>query len=157
MLSNRSNIFRVLRFGTVGVINTAIDVIIFYSLHKLGFAIILANIISTSVALGVSLILNKKFTFKHHGLFGIKHVTRYVLITLVGLWVLQPIVIYLVVSLSSDHLAGISFLNFSVSAVLIGKLCATVVTMIWNYVLYGKLVFVEVKLDTVSSDQNEKS
>lgn len=157
MLSNRSNILRVLRFGTVGVINTAIDVIIFYSLHKLGFAIILANIISTSVALGVSLILNKKFTFKHHGLFGIKHVTRYVLITLAGLWILQPIIISLMVSLINNHPAGIMIFGFSISAVLIGKLCATVVTMIWNYVLYGKLVFIETKEDTVTSNHNENS
>ena len=157
MVVNRSSVLRMLRFGIVGIINTAVDVVIFYSLHELGFAIILANIVSTSIALGVSLVLNRNFTFKHRGLFGIKHVTRYVLITLAGLWILQPIVISLMVSLINNHPAGIMIFGFSISAVLIGKLCATVVTMIWNYVLYGKLVFVEVKLDTTPSNQNEKS
>jgi putative flippase GtrA len=64
----------------------------------------------------------------------------FLLITLVGLWIIQPIIINLVKLLVEQWL-----LNSSV-ILLIGKLLATCVTLVWNYLLYSRFVFKKDKI-----------
>ena len=135
---------RLLSFGAIGVANTAVDVGIFLILRHYFVPILLANIISTSFALGLSYTLNKKFAFKSQGAHA-KSLFLFLLVTLIGLWILQPIVI---------KLALIVLNTPTVSAVatqliarperffeLIAKLSATPVTLVWNYLLYKHIVF----------------
>lgn len=135
---------QVVRFGLVGFINTAVDVLLFLSLRHLGFNVIAANIISTSSALGCSFVLNRKFAFSSN-ISAKRSGPVFVAVTLIGLWILQPLVILLVIYvLRSSVLAHVITHVVVLTArqqELVAKLAATPVTLAWNYVLYKRLVF----------------
>jgi putative flippase GtrA len=124
-----------LRFAVVGGLNTAIDFVILFTLVALGFPNIAGNYISTSVALIFSFFANKKFTFKHDGKANIQQLALFLVITIFGLWVIQPVIIESVRLLIGPSLAN----DFIV--LLIGKLLATIASLIWNYLLYRRFVF----------------
>ena len=128
---------RVLRYGLVGIINTAIDFGLLFLLKSLGLPVVIANISSTGTAFIFSFFANKKYTFKTSGTSIIREMVLFVAVTLFGLWVLQTIIIDYSLDLINNVVHN---LNISL---LIAKLIATAVSMVWNYVLYSKLVFVE--------------
>ncbi len=124
-----------LRFATVGGINTALDFGILFVLVFLGLDKITSNYISTSIAFVFSFFVNKSFTFQSTGGDTKKQFGLFLVITLFGLWVIQPIIITGVAWILNG-------LGISDSIVLlIGKLFATAVTLVWNYLLYAKYVF----------------
>ena len=122
-----------LRFILVGIANTAIDFIVLLSLTAGGLPLVLSNILSTSVALTFSFFANRTFTFGSTGKKRSQAV-RFLLVTLVGLWVLQPIVLVLAVPVLEGMLSR-------EASIVVAKLIATVVSMVCNYLLYDSLVF----------------
>ena len=124
-----------IRFILVGGINTAIDFGLLFLLKALGLPTVPANIISTTAAFCFSFFANKKYTFKSSNTNIAREITLFVAVTLFGLWVLQTLVIQLVVPFVAP-IGWPSDVN-----VLIAKLCATVVTLIWNYLMYSRVVF----------------
>jgi putative flippase GtrA len=121
------------RFGIVGALNTAIDFVVLFTLVAMGSPTIASNFVSTSVALIFSFFANKKFTFKDNA----NNKTQFIYflaITLFGLWIIQPIII------DGVGLLIKSSVN-SYVVLFIGKLLATGVTLVWNYLLYRKFVF----------------
>ncbi|REJ08937.1 GtrA family protein [Microbacterium bovistercoris] len=124
---------RPLRFVIVGVLNTAVDFVLLFLLTALGMPVFFANIISTSVAFGFSFFANRSFTFRSGGDARVQ-IVKFTIVTLVSLWLLQPAVIWAVSAIIGNL--------FSDEVVLlIGKACATVVSMTWNYLLYARFVF----------------
>lgn len=124
-----------IRFVLVGGTNTAIDFGILFLLKSLGLDAILSNFISTSVALVFSFFANKKFTFKDNDNRDKTQFIKFLTITLFGLWVIQPIIIWLV---------GLTLQPFNLNdyaILLIGKLLATCATLVWNYLLYKRFVY----------------
>ena len=124
-----------LRFGLVGGANTAIDFGILFGLVFFGVDKLVANFISTGIAFVFSFFVNRSFTFKSTSGNTKKQFGLFLVITLFGLWVIQPVII-----------GGVSLLlngmNLSSGFVLlIGKLIATIATLVWNYLLYKKFVF----------------
>lgn len=135
---------RLVTFASIGVANTLIDVSIFLALRQLLVPILLANIVSTSVALGFSYLMNKRFTFGSSNRIK-KSLPLFILITLAGLWLLQPVIIQLVLTVLNVPALD-SYLNGLVADAsryyeLIAKLAATPATLIWNFVMYKKVVF----------------
>jgi putative flippase GtrA len=124
-----------LRFAVVGGANTALDFIVLFLFVNLGVDKIAANYISTSVALVFSFFANKSFTFKDKTGNAKKQFAIFLAVTLAGLWVLQPIIIWAVTSLLDTQITNESVLLF------IAKLVATVASLIWNYFLYSRLIF----------------
>jgi putative flippase GtrA len=122
------------RFIAVGGINTVIDFGLLFVLKSLGLPAISANLISTSSAFVFSFFANKKYTFKTTDTDVKRELVLFVVVTLFGLWVLQTIIIQLV-------MVGIGTQLPSNTALFIAKLCATVVSLVWNYVLYSRVVF----------------
>jgi putative flippase GtrA len=122
-----------LRFVLVGIANTSIDIVIFLALVNFGSELLTANIISTSVALAFSFFANRFFTFKSQGKKRTQ-IFAFLIVTLFGLWVIQPIIILLSMSIL-EQLFSSSLL------LLIAKLIAVVFSMTWNYLLYDLLVF----------------
>ena len=112
-----------LKFIFVGLVNTAIDFALLFVLTGLGLGRILSNMISTGVAFSFSFVANRNFTFAVRSGNVKKQFALFFVVTFFGLWVIQPIIISLVPNL------------------LFGKMVATTVTMIWNYILYDKVVF----------------
>lgn len=126
---------RVARFATIGVINTALDFGLLFLLTHLGLNPIVANYISTGTAFIFSFFANRNITFK--GSSGKIHhqIALFFIVTFIGLWIWQPLII-----LGVDKLLANSGYSDGVT-LLIGKLVASVFTLVWNYVLYARLVF----------------
>jgi putative flippase GtrA len=80
-----------IRFGAVGVINTLIDFSLLFTLKYFGFPIIAANTISTAIAFVASFTLNKKVVFRVHNSNIKQEIALFIIVTLFGLWVLQPL------------------------------------------------------------------
>lgn len=114
-------------FAAIGVLNTAIDITIYTLLIWLTVPLLLAIIMSTTIGMICSYLLNRRFTFKTNR----QPIVQFIGITLTGLWILQPIVIWLLI-----QLFGIT----DTFGLTIAKLVATSVSLVWNFVWY-KLVF----------------
>ncbi len=124
-----------LRFAIVGGANTALDFALLFLFVALGLNSIAANYISTSIAFIFSFFVNKSFTFKSKGGNVAKQFALFLGITIVALWVIQPIVILAVTALLAPFGWNESLVLF------IAKLVATVASLIWNYLLYARFVF----------------
>lgn len=123
------------RFALVGGFNTALDFGILFGLTAIGVDKIPANYVSTSVSFVFSFFANKTFTFKAKSGNAKREFLSFVIVTLIGLWVLQPLVITAV-----SQLLETTTLDDTIT-LLIAKLIATVVSLIWNYILYSRVVF----------------
>ena len=122
-------------FCSIGILNTVVDISLYLLLRSSGMTVLVANIISTSVALCISYFLNRKYTFRSTT-NPRSNVVPFLLVTLTGLWVLQPILIYF----SLNLLEQLS-IQSSTQLDLVAKLIATIFTLVWNYILYKKIVF----------------
>lgn len=127
-----------IRFGIVGIANTALDFIILFALTAFGFDKIAANYVSTTVAFIFSFFINRSFTFKSKDKNIRRQFILFVVVTLIGLWVIQPIVI----TGASWLLAGSTLAEPIV--LFIAKVIATVASLVWNYLFYSRLVFKKV-------------
>jgi putative flippase GtrA len=125
-----------IRFAIVGGANTALDFGILLLLTNLfGVGSIAANYISTSISFVFSFFVNKSFTFKSTTGNVKKQFALFIGVTIIGLWVIQPIIIWVVENILAP-------LNWNENVTLIiAKLIATVASLIWNYLFYSRLVF----------------
>jgi len=126
-----------LRFGVVGATNTLIDFgLLFICFNFFGLTKISSNIISTSVAFIFSFFANKRYTFKSKNNQNIiREVVLFTIVTLFGLWVIQNLII---------HFLTPVFIGFDLDknlALLVSKLIATGASLVWNYLLYSRVVF----------------
>jgi len=124
-----------IRYGIVGGFNTALDFALLFIFVALGINKIPANYLSTGVSMVFSFYGNRRFTFKHTT--GKKHhqFALFVIVTVIGVWVIQPLVIWAVTHLLSFHLSSASLQLF------VAKVIATGASLVWNYLLYSRLVF----------------
>ena len=124
------------RFIAVGATNTAVDFGMFFVLASLfDVYFLIANFISTTLALLTSFALNSKFTFKK--LVGAKGLVLFLLVTLAGIWLVQPIVIF-----SSEFVLSATFPVIDQDLILLGcKVLASGVSLVWNFLLYKKVVY----------------
>lgn len=126
------------RFVIVGATSTAIDFgLLFVFRYLLHLPVIPANIGSTGIAFVFSFFANRKFTFRSTSQRIVRQMALFTVVTLFGLWVLQSLVIELLLPGLRDLLGS------QPVALLVAKLIATGVTMVWNYLLYSRLVFKE--------------
>jgi len=124
-----------LRFAVVGLANTALDFLLLFIFVGFGIDKIPANYLSTGTSFVFSFFVNKKFTFKSAGGNVKKQFAIFVAVTIVGLWVIQPLVILGVSSL----LAATQWQEWII--LFIAKIIATVASLVWNYLFYSRLVF----------------
>ncbi len=123
------------RFILVGIANTAIDFGILFALVNLAkFSPMIANIISTSIALIVSYGLNKRSVFGDNDKHNPKQIVLFVVVTLSGLWILQSAIIFVV----SGWLHTLVTKN---AALLFAKIIATLFSLTWNYLWYSRVIF----------------
>ena len=124
-----------LRFLLVGGVNTALDFGLLLILTSLGLDKIIANYIATGVAFVFSFVFNKNYTFRVKGGDTKRQLAMFALVTLTGLWVLQPIVIVVADTVLQPLIDNQPII------LIISKLLATTVSLVWNYVFYSRLVF----------------
>lgn len=126
------------RFAVIGGFNTILDFIILFGLTAVGVSSVVANIFSTGVTFILSFILNKKVTFKSGNRTKselIREMILFTIVTLFGLWVIQSGVIYFVSGLLHSFSLNDSIVLF------LAKIIATGFSLVWNFVLYKKVVF----------------
>lgn len=132
-----------LSFGLIGIVNTALDIGAYLTLRVASVPIVVANIASTSLALTLSYFLNRRFTFNSAAKS--RHtIVPFLLVTLTGLWLLQPLVIYIALSILDAPSVAQSLGHIGISSAsrdLLSKLVATPASLVWNYVLYRRIVF----------------
>ena len=128
-----------IRFGIVGIANTALDFLLLFIFVGLGVDKIAANYLSTSASLVFSFFVNKSFTFTSKTGNAKKQFALFIIITLIGLWIIQPIIIAAV----STALAGTGWADGAI--LFAAKIVATVASLIWNYVFYSRIVFKKIE------------
>lgn len=128
---------RKIRFALIGGINTFVDFAIFVILSALGLQTYLANIVSTSAGMACSFILNGRYTFPTTSKNKGQTLIKFLVVTLAGLWLLQPAIIYGFV-FTAQHINE-SFDTTALSA--IGKLVSIGASLVWNYYWYSRYVF----------------
>lgn len=124
------------RFALVGVANTAIDFVGFGLLAALGVPLLLANFVSTSAGLAFGFVAHRTFSFRSE-LPWRQTAMPFLLTSAIGLWVVQPLVIWLV----GDLLASLSDSSGALVQVWIPKACAIGVALVWNFAFYHLIVF----------------
>ena len=125
-------------FAAIGGLNTILDFVILFGLTSLGISSLTANVFSTGITFINSFGLNKKITFKSVSKNKkelIREMTLFIIVTLFGLWVIQGVIIFLTLPFFE------SILKNSKVSLLISKLIATIFSLIWNFILYKKVVF----------------
>lgn len=124
-----------IRFGIVGIANTALDFAILFILVALGLDKIPANYVSTGISFIFSFFVNKSFTFKSKSGNAKKQFLYFIIITIIGLWVIQP----LIITGLSTVLANTGWSSGVI--LFVAKIIATVASLIWNYIFYSRVVF----------------
>jgi len=124
-----------IRFGIVGIANTALDFAILFILVALGLDKIPANYVSTGISFIFSFFVNKSFTFKSKSGNAKKQFLYFIIITIIGLWVIQP----LIITGLSTVLANTGWASGVI--LFVAKIIATVASLIWNYIFYSRVVF----------------
>lgn len=125
------NLFRFVKFGLVGVLNTAINWIIFILLNSLGIYYIISNIIAYTLYTINSYMWNSKWVFKYEGK-NIKETTfKFIILNVIGL-ILNTCILYVLVDI-----LGLSKI--------IGLIIATAIVMVLNYFINKLWVFSKVK------------
>ena len=123
------------RFSIVSSISTTIDFAILLTLTTFGLSIIGANFISTTTSFIFSFFASKKFAFKTPDTPVKREAVLFVVITLFGIWVIQPLLIWPL----EPFIAGFGIHGALVT--IAAKLIASLATFIWNYLFYTRLVF----------------
>ncbi len=124
-----------IRFFIVGAGNRGLDFSVLFMLTFVGFDKIAANYASTGIALVFSFIANKTFTFQNKEGSTKKQLPVFLAVTLAGLWILQPIIIWGVTSTLPQTIESDGIRLF------VAKILATVASLVWNYIFYSRLVF----------------
>jgi putative flippase GtrA len=148
-ISYQSITWQVTLFSLVGVINTAIDFIIYNLLTK-KIARIPANICSTSIAMTFSFTANF-FVFQPSTLNAPDQATKFIIVTATSLYLIQILVIYFTTSIWTrpSKTAYTLIKKFSVTkkwnesfiSKNTVKLIATGCSLVWNFLWYRFYVY----------------
>lgn len=121
------DIFRFIKFGLVGVLNTLINWILFILLNSFGIYYIISNVIAYSISTLNSYLWNSKWVFKYSGDNVKETSVKFIVLNIIGL-TLNTIILYLLVDI-----VGLNKL--------IALVITTGIVMILNYFINKLWVF----------------
>ena len=130
------------KFVIIGGFNTVLDFSILFGLTFIGVNSIIANIFSTGISFISSFVLNKKVTFKSENKTQkelLREMILFTIVTLFGLWGIQSVIISIVSPIFNNFIDNQSIVLF------LSKCFATAFSLVWNFVLYKKVVFIDKK------------
>jgi putative flippase GtrA len=116
------------RFAAVGLVNTAIDVLLFAALHA-PLGIVAANFVSTSAGMTFSFLVNGRFTFGA-GRVTLRDAVLFLAANGSTMWLLQP----LLITVANDLLG---------TPLMLAKVGALGVSVVANFLLYRYVVWPE--------------
>lgn len=123
------------RFALVGVVNTALDFLLFGLLSLLGAPLLVANFFSTSAGMTFSYVANRSWAFRSTVSMR-SSLGPFLLVSATGLWLVQPALIAL-----TAHLLDDSGLTVDLRTIWVPKAMAIAVGMLWNLAWYRWVVF----------------
>lgn len=133
--------FEKARFILVGAANTVTDFVVLLSLVVLfGIPSGMSNIASTTCALIVSFLLNKKAVFQGEEGLKFRQIIIFIIVTLAGIWLVQTVIMVQLNNVLVDILnvkGGI----MAVSILLFAKIIGIAAGSVWNYMWYSRVVF----------------
>lgn len=135
--ARREGAAQAVRFAVVGVVNTLVDLLAYGLLVTVGWPFLLANLASTSAGMTLGFFAHRHFSFRSSASVR-RSAPRFVVTTGVGLWAVQPLVIWATAAVLV-HLAGASTLT----EVWGPKVLAICVGMVWSFLAYRLYVFAE--------------
>ncbi len=142
------------KFAMVGVLNTLVDVVMVNILTQVfRVEIVLAGILSGTIAMINSLIFNQRFTFKVHHLSKVR-ILYFFAITAFGIYVIRPLVLQLFTKewltpgeIIYDVTSALGLpLSRSFDVNNFALAMAIVAVLGYNFFMYRKFVFVEEKI-----------
>lgn len=138
------------RYILVGGSNTVLDFLLLFLFTGLGVNKIVANYMSTGISMIISFVANRKFTFKNKSGNKKRQFALFIAITVFGMWVIQPLVIHLATNALAPHI------NSTAIELFIAKVIATGASMVWNYLMYSRIVFAERPNKSVNDEETTK-
>ncbi|MBE7027506.1 MAG: GtrA family protein [Ruminococcaceae bacterium] len=152
-IAERKNLIQVIKFGAIGIMNTAIDYLLFaffFSMCNIDKNI--AQVFSTAIAMTNSYILNRYFTFGKKGSVKLNEMWKFIIVNLVSMGVTIILLNLFYDILHAEKLANYVFDAISVPfelagdmAVLFCKLLATPFSLAVNFIGNRLWVFGEKK------------
>lgn len=124
------------RFGAVGVINTAVDFAVLNVLALVfGVPLFWANVASTTAAMITSFTLNRRAVFPGGSASTQRQVVLFIAVTLIGAWGVQGGVL----ALMHQALQPTGWSEMVI--VTVAKIVGICAGLVWNYMWYSRLVF----------------
>ena len=150
------------KFAIVGVLNTLIDLLVLNLLVKVthfdnqififGFPLLMANIVSVTIAMVNSYFWNKYWTFKSKEKKDlVQEIIKFFFITIIGMYIINQFVFNLLysfwlwpgnIAINLVHLVGIKNLDNFIS-LNFAKGLAILASLVWNFIFYKIWVFKE--------------
>lgn len=132
-----------MRFALVGVVNTGVD---FVALNLLvlafGFGLVAANIVSTTCAMLISFVLNRRVVFQHQGPDAWRQFILFIVVTVAGIWLIQTIIVVQVYEMLESALQSTQQSGLLAWLILnTAKVVGVAVGIVWNYLWYSRFVF----------------
>ena len=134
------------RFVAAGIFNTFVDVATFnFLIVVFSVSVVPASIVSTTTAMALSYLINKKVVFRSQTPHSVKQMVLFVLITLTGIWLIQTLIMVQVLEMlertfdASEH----SFLLWFLQNV--AKGFGILAGALWSYLGYSRIVFRETR------------
>ena len=129
------------RFIAVGITNTVVDVLVFNILVQVcKLDLVAANIISTTVAMAGSFLLNKRAVFRDTDPAP-KQVVLFLAVTLSGIWIIQTVVMVQVFNFLQGEFAAQSHPLLVWFLQNVAKAAGIAISAVWNYLGYSRIVF----------------
>jgi putative flippase GtrA len=148
--STRASLYLLGKFGLVGALNTGLDFVLFSVLRLGAVPILVANVMSTSVCMMLSFLMNRRFVFRATGGWR-RQATLFLLGTAFSMYVLQNAVIWFLVHVFPAPLDAVVAVGHGVGLssprweILLrsdtAKLVATGASLTWNFCFYRWAVF----------------
>ena len=134
------------RFIAAGIANTLVDVLTFnFFIIVFSFGVVPASIISTTTAMAVSYILNKKAVFRSQTPHSLKQIILFIVVTATGIWLVQTLIMVGVLNVLEVWFnpADQSFLQWFLQNV--AKGFGIIAGAVWSYIGYSRIVFREAR------------
>jgi len=137
----KKNLLQVIKFGAIGIMNTAIDYLLFALFFSLcGLDKSISQVLATAIAMTNSYILNRYFTFGKKGAVKVNEMWKFIIVNLISMSVTIGLLylfydIWHIETVANSILSAISIpFNLSDnSAVLFCKLVATPFSLAVNF------------------------
>ncbi|MCI2252825.1 GtrA family protein [Domibacillus sp. PGB-M46] len=79
------NLNEVMKFGIIGVLNTAVDMLLFFTLWSVGVPYLWAQVLSYSAGTLNSFVWNRSWTFKASRRTNMEEITKFILLNAIAL------------------------------------------------------------------------